>query len=532
LVTILYGAVGKLIARHENRFSRHLLIKAPYLFSSPHSGRRYQLFFLALIAITLTRCQAKSRNNNASQALPALTDCQLSSPGMPIRLPAECGEIQVFENRAEAQGRQIPIHFAVIPAVSRNPAPDPLFFITGGPGQAATESYPQISNAFDRIHQKRDIVLVDQRGTGKSNPLVCPAPQIDTAPEDLPDAKLSDWLKNCLGNLQADASLYTTPIAMQDLDEVRMTLGYEKINLYGVSYGTRAALTYLEAYPDRVRSVILDGVVPQDDRLGLTVGRDAQRALDLIFERCTQDIACNQKFPDLPEEFTHLLDQLKARPVDVTLTHPVSGEETQIRFTSEKVASAIRLFSYAPETAALLPLLIHNAYEHQAFATLASDYLIVSEELEGSIDNGMGYSVLCSEDVPFYTLQEAQNINADSYLGNVVAEELFHVCQVWPHGSVPADYKKPVRSNVPVLLLSGEADPVTPPSNGDEAAKTLTNSLHLIVPGQGHNVIYRGCIPKIAADFVESGSLQGLNTACSQDIRPMPFFLNFSGPVP
>ena len=460
-----------------------------------------------------------------------LADCQLSAPGLSIRLAAKCGSLQVYEDRSTAMGKQINLNLAVIPAVSRNPEPDPLFFLTGGPGQAATESYVQLSSAFDRIHQKRDIVLVDQRGTGKSNPLSCPKAS-KTAPEDLPDKEIANWVSLCLKEIDANPSLYTTSIAMQDLDDVRSALGYPQINLYGVSYGTRAALTYLELFPNRVRSVILDGVVPQDEPLGVHIGRDAQRALDLIFARCDTQPSCRQAFPAIRDEFTKLLQGLSSGPIEISISDPNSGEDTQFNLDGDKVTSAVRLFSYTPETVALIPLLMHNAYIRKEYNSLAAMYLIVVGPLEGSITQGMGYSVLCAEDVPFYSLEEAAKANAGTYLGDKSVMQLINICNVWPHASVPASFKTPVHSDVPVLLLSGEADPVTPPAYGDRAARTLTNSMHIVAPGMGHNVIYRGCIPRIAADFIEAGKLHGLDTACIQEIQPMPFFANFSGPIP
>ena len=444
---------------------------------------------------------------------------------------ALCGRLTVYEDRSTNTGRQISLNIASIPAVSRNPEPDPLFFLAGGPGQAATESYPILAAAFERIHQKRDIILVDQRGTGKSHPLACTGTD-DAGSDSMSDQELTDRLKKCLSNLDADPTQYTTSIAMQDLDQVRVALGYERINLYGGSYGTRAALTYLSLFPKEVRSVILDGVVPQNEPLGISVGRDAQRALDMIFSRCDRQASCNQAFPGVRDEFKKLLESVETTPIEVSLQNPTSGEDTQIKFTAEKLGTAVRLFSYTPETAALLPLLIHDTFAHQEYQLLAATYLIVAGELEESIAEGMGYSVLCAEDMPFYTVDEAVKVNAGSYLGSATSTELFKICQVWPHSQVPPDFKKPVQSDIPVLLLSGEADPVTPPENGDLVAQTLSNSLHLVVPGQGHNVIFRGCIPRIAADFIEAGSIQGLSAGCVQNMQPLPLFVNFSGPVP
>ncbi len=192
----------------------------------------------------------------------------------------------------------------------------------------------------------------------------------------------------------------------------------------------------------------------------------------------------------------------------------------------------IRLLSYTPETAALLPLLIHQAHVKSDFKLLAAEYLIVAGQLSESIANGMGFSVLCAEDVPFITAEAASLANRNTYIGSSQTDELTRICRIWPRGSIPADFKQTVRSDVPALLLSGEADPVTPPENGEKVSEGLTNSLHIVAPGQGHNIIYRGCLPRLASSFIEAGSIAELDTQCVSAIRPMPFFTNFSGPKP
>ncbi len=462
-----------------------------------------------------------------------LEPCQLAAPGSSARLPAKCGTLTVYEDRAALSGRQIVLKIAVLPALSRDPAPDPLFFITGGPGGAATQDYLPIRSAFQRINQDRDIVLVDQRGTGQSHPLDCPPSEDPLSSSD--NEVLEQEVIHCLNQLDADLSLYTTSIAMDDLDQVRAALGYDKINLYGVSYGTRAALTYLRQHEDHVRTVILDGVLPQDEPLGISIASDAQRALDLIFERCATDSACAQAFPDLRQDFKSLLESLDREPVAVRLSHPTTGEPTEVSFTWEQFAQTMRLLSYSQETVALLPLLIHTTQTTGDFSRLAAQHLLVSQRLEGNISEGMSHSVVCAEDAPFFYEGEEFVGNGDAekqaYLGEWY-RELEKVCALWPVTEVSADFKAPVTSDVPVLLLSGESDPVTPPSNGDQAARTLSNSLHLVAPGQGHGIILRGCVPRIATEFIESGTVQELNTACISEIRPMPFFVNFAGPSP
>jgi pimeloyl-ACP methyl ester carboxylesterase len=487
------------------------------------------LVVAVLTAGLLSACQASAAPSpsQTSQGV-ELAACTLNSPGSPSRIGAQCGSLTVFEDRASQAGRTIDLRIAVLPAVSRSPEPDPLFFLAGGPGQSAVESYPMVHGAFARINQKRDIVLVDQRGTGRSNPLNCPGGEEFT---DI-DEEIIPWAESCLRELEADPRFYTTSIAMEDLDDVRAALGYNTINLYGVSYGSRAALTYLRQFPERVRSVILDGVVPQDEALGIRVASDAQQALEKIFNRCEAGAGCREAFPHVGQAFESLLADLETDPVSISLAHPSSGEMQNLTFTPEMLASAVRLLSYSPETAALLPLLIHTAYTHQDYSLLAAQYLIVSDQLSHSISSGMGYSVLCAEDVPFINPERAMEMNAGTYLGDLQTDALFQICQVWPMGDIPPDFKEPVRSEAPVLLLSGEYDPVTPPYKGDQASQSLPNSLHLVIPGQGHNVVFRGCVPNLVNTFVENASTGSLNTACIQTIQPLPFFLSFSGPSP
>jgi pimeloyl-ACP methyl ester carboxylesterase len=460
----------------------------------------------------------------------ALAPCQLSAHGRGERLSAECGTLLVPENPADPAGRQVGLRVAVVRARGRSPAPDPLFFLTGGPGQAASESFVRISFAFKELNNQRDIVLVDQRGTGQSNPLECPLAedplQIDTL------AEIADGAAACLAQLEGDPRFYTTAIAMDDLDRVRAALGYEQINLYGASYGTRAALTYLRQDPGRVRAAVLDGVVPPEQPLGLYVARDAQRALDLIFARCAVEPACQAAFPDLPAEFSALADRLDAAPAPVALEHPLTGEPVTFDLTNDAFASTIRLLSYSPETVALLPLLIHTTHEQDDFRLLAAQSLIGGSQLAEEISEGMSTAVLCSEDAPFITPAEAEAANAGTYLRGAQTDQLAVVCPRWPAGAIPADFKAPVSVDVPVLLLSGEADPVTPPANGEQVAASLPNSLHLVAPSQGHNIVMRGCLPRLARDFIERGHLEGLETDCVKAIAPLPFFTRFTGPPP
>lgn len=492
----------------------------------PHMTMKNLLVIILVLAPLLAACETSPPAASQTPLL-ALEDCLLTGSGAAAQRTAQCGTLRVPENRSEPAGRSIDLHVAVVRAVSRNPAADPLFFLTGGPGQAATESFVLLSAAFEAVHQKRDIVLVDQRGTGKSNPLRCPVPEDAQTLE----VETLQFAQDCLESLEGDPSQYTTSIAMQDLDAVRQALGYEQINLYGVSYGTRAAQTYMKMFPERVRSAVLDGVVPQDEPLGLYVAQDAQRALDLIFARCLADLDCNRAFPGVEQDFNALIERLQGQAQEVNLADPLSGVSTSLSFGQPELASAVRLLSYTPETAALLPLLIHTADREHDLNRLAAQYLIIAAQLNESISQGMNFSVLCAEDLPFIDQEQARRLNRGAYLGDLQTDELVEICSIWPSGQVPADFHTPLESETPVLLLSGEADPVTPPSNAEDVAQRLPNSRSIVLQGQGHNVVFRGCLPWLLGEFIESASAEKLDLTCLEEIAPAGFFLNYSGPV-
>jgi pimeloyl-ACP methyl ester carboxylesterase len=494
--------------------------------------RATKFIFLLYLFLALTSgCTGQAANQNTPAPDPAiqLEDCQISNAAMAGNIDARCALFPVYEDQTQQAGQKIDLYVAVIPAVSKTPAPDAIFLLAGGPGQAATETFPPFISILDRLHQNRDIVMVDQRGTGKSNPLRCPTiEETEETAEETSIEKQVELLKGCAEQIGADSRLYTTAAAVEDLEQVRAALGYEQVNLVGVSYGTRVAQAYQRKYPQHIRTVTLDGVAPVDWELGPENSANAQHALDLVFERCAADPACQEAFPNVAEEFRGLLAGLEKQPAEVTLPHPTSGEVTKITLTSSNVATTIQVLSYTPETVALIPLLIHQTVSRADYSLMAAQYLIIAGQLSQSIDDGLYLSVLCAEDVPFYPDSPAP---VESFLPDRTPD-MAKQCAIWPHAQVMEDFKQPVTSDVPTLLLSGEADPVTPPSNAEQAVKTLSNGLSLVVPGIGHNVIYRGCVPKVMQNFIETGTTAGLDTACIQDVRPAPFMINSSGSRP
>jgi pimeloyl-ACP methyl ester carboxylesterase len=394
-----------------------------------------------------------------------------------------------------------------------------LFILVGGPGQSALETFPAISNTLVRIHEERDIVLVDQRGTGESNPLRC----LDPDDETLEEEQAIALLKECPENLDVDLRFYTTDIAMQDLDRVRSVLGYESINLYGVSYGTRAALVYLKTYPERVRTMVLDAVVDPTFVIYQDAAQDGEQSLNLFFDRCEGDTACNSTYPSLRSEFDALLESLDENPVDITIPHPVTGKPLEVTVTETLFANIIFNTLYSPDLVAMLPLAIHQAHTENNYAPLITQASV----LNASLYDGMFYAVACSEDAPFVTGAE----DPGSIFGSS-AQNFIEVCEAWPRGNPAQVLREPVVSDVPVLMLSGEADPITPPRHAGQLSGPLRNSLHLIFSGMGHGNATSNCTSRIIDSFIEKGSIDGLDMACVESVEPPPFFVDFSGPEP
>ena len=440
-----------------------------------------------------------------------------------------CGWIPVYEDRSAATGRKIDLNVMVIPASGERREPDPIFFLAGGPGQAATEVGHMLFGRLDNLVKHRDIVLVDQRGTGKSNSLACElgsAPFKDaTVPIDRLETLQLDKLKGCLEKLDANPALYTTPIAMDDLDEVRRKLGYDKIDLYGVSYGTRAALVYLRRHGEHVRSVILDSVVPLTMTIPAKVAEDAQHAFDRLLADCAADTSCHTAYPQLEAHFEALLNSLRKNPARVTIKQPRTGEDVDTLIEARTVTRLVRGILYDRTLSSLLPLALHEAWlgNFQPLVTLS--YSITGEDAGMSI--GMMASVLCSED-----MRRTHAADSTRDFDNAIYHGLGPICEFWPKGSIADDYFQPVKSATPTLLVSGKLDPITPPVYAMEAAQTLSRSVQVIVPGVGHGATFHGCMPDVMERFLDKPLPEKLDTSCVATLRRPPFFTSFAGTAP
>ncbi len=475
---------------------------------------------LFALIVVLAACQRTHQS-----ALDRLHPCKIEEG------PTEafCGTLNVLEDRAVKSGRQIALKIVVAPALKRSPLPDPLFIFEGGPGGGAATLAAYRVPMFKRFQLDRDIVMIDQRGTGSSNGLNCEPPDRNEEDFSKADAYPVDRLRDCLSKLKADARLYTTAIAMDDIDEVRKALGYGAINLWGGSYGTRAALVYLKRHEDSVRSVVLDGVAPPDMRMPLYMPRDGQRALDLMIDDCRKDAACNQEFPNLRESTAKVFAQAEAKP-RVKFIHPRTGKGADIPITQRLVASVIFSALYDPAITSLLPRLITDAAQNNYQGLLA---LAFSRDMpKGAMSEGMFLSVVCAEDVPRTSAAEISQEAKGRFLGTAFFDTRMKPCEFWPRGAVADDYYQPVKSAKPVLILSGEDDPVTPPSWGEHVAQHLTNAKHLVVPGAGHGTSTRGCVPKLMAKFIDDASAGRLDPSCLQAQHRPPFFANYTGAQP
>jgi len=467
-----------------------------------------------------------------AQAL-SLEDCRISAgPGYP-GIKARCGTLLRPENPDDPGSPEIEIRVAVVPALNLNPENDPIVPIAGGPGQGSVEFYSSYAGAFEPVRRNRDILLVDQRGTGESSRMDCPID--DDALLFEGEFTLDDtirFIEECLETLPHDPRYFSTSVAVTDLEAIREALGYSALNLYGVSYGTRVAQHFARRYPDSTRTVVIDGVVPPQIALGPEIATESQKAVDRILARCVEDEACDERFPDIEATFVAIVARLREASLEVTVPHPNTGRAEVVKFGEAELAGAVRLLAYSPTTIALLPLFVHEAGQGN-WVPLASQYMMTAIAMSDALALGMHNAVMCTEDMPFL---ERATIDFDgiaaSYMGTFQLDALEAICKSWPRGPIDAEFKVPLATDIPFLLLSGDADPITPPRYAEMAAVDLTNATHLVGKHQGHGQLGVGCMRNLVAEFVNSADPMAIDAQCMERNFVMPFFVDFSGPTP
>lgn len=460
----------------------------------------------------------------------SLSPCELDGyPG-----PARCGHLRVPEDSSRPDGGTISLRVAQLPARSDVPAPDPVFVFAGGPGQAATDYAPIIGRDFEEVLEHRDVVLVDRRGTGGSGALRCPragagasaSPYADIVPEQI---------RSCRRALEKEADLtrYTTPFAVEDIDRVRRAMGYERINLYGASYGSREAMVYLRRHPEAVRSVLLEAVMPPPRRPMLQSPATAQQALDRLIDDCGADEPCRAAFPRLRADFDSMMARLERGPVEIAVparrgagsrAGSAEGGQDTVRMDRADVGGTLRTALIFPAGAARLPRLIHRA-AHGDYSGLAELGALVRRATRASLPRGLFLSVVCAEEVARIEETEIGEATAGTFWGDAWVRSLSRQCAEWPGANLPVGYWRPVQSRVPVLMLSGWLDPITPPAWAGDVERHLPNSKRVVVRSGFHNFRWGACTARVASDFYGQLDLEGLDTSCLSSLPRPPFEL-------
>jgi pimeloyl-ACP methyl ester carboxylesterase len=451
----------------------------------------------------------------------ALAPCHVTGLG---RL-AECGVVEVA-----AGDERVALRVVRLPADGKEAAAEPLFLLAGGPGQGAIDGFAPLIPQLGAVSRERAIVLVDMRGTGSSAPLACAASR--SLAEQLEPGGLARVATACRErHRERDLSRYTTAQAVADLEAVREALGYDTIDLLGVSYGTRLAMSYARAHPTRTRALVLDGVAPYGLRLPLSFARDAQAAFDRVVDRCRAEPACHAAFPDPAGDLREVLARLTAEPRALTVHHPTRGEPVEVTLGAAAFALLVREALYVTDLHELLPFSLSRARAGDFAPLLAQDALL-TQDAERSVSLGLLLSVACAEDLPRIDPAEVEAATADTFLGSALYDEMREACRIWGVGAAPVD-PSPLRVDVPTLALSGGADPATPPRWADEAIAELPRRRHVVIDHAGHGALARGCVPGLVARFLRApGEIDRLDTSCSARDEPAPFFVSPAGPPP
>ena len=477
-------------------------------------------FVVALFLFIAFPCQAASLPEPRSDH-PAsfLAPCHRSD----LDGEALCGKYEVFEDRKARAGRKIALNIVVIPAADKAHAPDPVFWLHGGPGAAATDLVGEANGGFlGPLHRSRDLVFVDQRGTGGSNGLPC---DLGDDPADLQaffgPLFPRDKIRACRQQLEkvANLRLYTTPIAMDDLDEVRAALGYDRINLVAASYGTIASLVYMRQHPEHLRAVFLAGVANTNVRQPLPFAAAAQHAMDLLYADCAADADCGKYFPNLREEFTAVLKRFDKGAVTTSLTNPITRQPQSVSITRGNFVERIRLMLYSTETARYLPWIIHSAYQNDL---LPFEAISMRFNTGGILARGMYFTVTCSESIPFITEKDIREETRDTFVGDYRVRAHLEACKEWPKGDIPRSYIQPVDSSVPVLMISGSLDASVIPALATDALAHLPKGRQVKIRYYGHQ-IDDACVWRMLSDFIDTAAADKVDTACTENIRRPAF---------
>ncbi len=463
----------------------------------------------------------------AAHAWAGAGDLRLKPCSDPKLTNAKCGTFTVWENRAAKTGRTIDLHVVVLQATGAERKPDPVFVLLGGPGEGAASDGPA-GYAEVPARTSRDLVFVDARGTGKSNGLNCPISKDGPLQDFMPTLNLAT-IKACRPELEkrADLRYYLTPYAMDDLDDLRAALGYDKINLDAVSYGTTAALVYIRQHGEHVRAATLWASTAMSQPLPLLFASDAENALRNVFRDCFAEPACKAAYPGLEADYRRAVASIESRPVRLTVTDPRTRKPAEVTLDAGAFAESLRAMLYEPEAMLSIPLLLHKAAggDYQGFAEFQLERNV---ELNGAIADGLYFSITCTEDIDRTDPKQMHANGVGTFLGDHRARPHQEGCKGWPRGTLPAGFGDEVKSDVPVLVVNGANDPATPPSAGRAAVSRLSNGRMIVVPYGGHSsegLIGEECVKNIAARFLDTADQRSLDVTCLKSVKHKPFIL-------
>lgn len=446
-------------------------------------------------------------------------------PGKSCHLPGaeealRCLVLPVPRDYGKRAGPALQLHVTIAPAFREAARPDPLFLLAGGPGQAGSDVLALLNTTLRRVRATRDVVVIDQRGTGLSGRLNCPH---EKNHESMSEAELEAAMKKCIAGVRLPFRTYSTANAASDIEQVRVALGYGAINLLGASYGTRLAQHYARAYPASVRAMVLDGVAAPDQAIP-AASQDGQAALDRMFADCAADQACNAAFPNLRQEYAALSTRASAG-ITLDMADPRTARPGQVSINLDRFQATVHSILYSPLDSRRLPFLINSAYHNRWQPFVARQNAAADFSPDGQVAPLMHLAVVCAEDVPYLKASERHA----SALAGPLLERYLSLCKTMAMAPAPAPSTSVIKA--PVLMLSGALDPVTPPRRAEAAARFMAASQHLVAANAGHGVIQLGCAPRLLREFLDQPQhkVQG---KCLDEIPPSTFQLGSAGPQP
>ena len=465
---------------------------------------------LVAVLAGLVACGAASP---APAKTPVLVDCRLPD----LEAPARCGELQVPENPERPDGRQITISYAVVPATGDKSLRDPIVPLYGGPGEQVIGEAGYVAKVFAALRERRDILLVDQRGAGRSSALRCRFFDPAAPAQSLVDMVPPKAVETCARELGADRDLtqYSYLNFAHDLEAVRLALGYSQLNLHAGSYGTRAAQVFMRMYPASVRTALLSGSVPIGSIAPLTMARSAQEAFEDTFDACAADAECRVAYPDLRADFDAMLAELDAGAVRASIpgaTAATLGRGRAVEWLRAKL--------YRPRNGAEVPWLVHRARKGE-WSPFFEGILAQARELDTAYSLGLWLAITCSEDIAYMREEDIAPATTGTYLGDYRVRQQQRACRAWPKARLPANYREPLRTGIPTMFVSGDMDAATPLHFTASMAPGFRNRVEVVMRGQGHTE-WNDCVGVLFRRFVETGAADGIEPACPAMPRP-PF---------